>query len=95
MVEIGTRDGICHPIKKHVKVNNRYMVKHNPNEQSSYIIYLDANNLHGWAMSQKLSVNVLKWIKNVSKINEDFMKNYDGDSDQRYILEEDVEYPKN
>ena len=46
-------------------------------------------------MSQKLSVNGFKWVKNVFKIDEDFIKNYDEDSDKGYILEVDVEYPKN
>ena len=46
-------------------------------------------------MSQKLPVNCFKWMKNVSKFDEDFIKNYDVDSSKRYILEVDVEYPKN
>ena len=46
-------------------------------------------------MSQKLPVNGFKWVKNVSNIDEDFINNYDKDSDEGYILEVDVEYPKN
>ena len=46
-------------------------------------------------MSQKLPVNDFKFVKKVSKIDEDFIKNYDEDSDKGYILEVDVEYPKN
>ena len=45
-------------------------------------------------MSQKLPVDDFKWKKNMLKFNEDFIKNYDGDSDKGYILEEDVKYPK-
>ena len=45
-------------------------------------------------MSQKLPVNDFKWMKNVLKINEKFIKNYDEDSDEGYIFEVDVEYPK-
>ena len=41
---------------------------------------LDANNLHGWAMSQKLTVNDFKWLKKLSKFDEHFMKNYDENS---------------
>ena len=46
-------------------------------------------------MSQKLPVNGFKWVKNVSNIDEDFINKYDKDSDEGYILEVDVEYPKN
>ena len=46
-------------------------------------------------MSQKLPVNCFKWMKNVPKFDEDFIKNYDVDSSKGYILEVDVEYPKN
>ena len=45
-------------------------------------------------MSQKLPVNGFKWIKNVSKFDEEFIKNYDEDSDKEYILEVNVEYLK-
>ena len=46
------------------------------NSESSYIEYLDGNNLYGWAMSQKLPVKGLKWVKQkkLSKFNEDFIK---------------------
>ena len=59
----------------------------------SDIQYLDANNLHGWAMTQKFPVDGFKW-KKMLKFNDDFIKNYDQDSDKGYILEEDVKYPK-
>ena len=62
-------------------------------EESSYIQYLDANNLYGWAMSQKLPVNGFKWIDS-NKINEEFIKNYNENNKERYILEVDVKYPK-
>ena len=57
-------------------------------------MYLDANNLYGWAMSQKLPVNGFKWVKNLSKFNEIFIRNYDENSDKGYFLEVDVDYPK-
>ena len=60
-----------------------------------FLEYLDGNNLYGWAMSQKLPVNGFKFVRKVSKIDEDFIKNYDEDTDKGYILEVDVEYPKN
>ena len=45
-------------------------------------------------MSQKLPVNSFKWKTNMLKFHEEFIKNYDEDSDKGYILEVDVEYPK-
>ena len=65
------------------------MKNYDKNKESSYIQYLDANNLYGWAMSQKLPVNGFKWINDVK-----FIKNYDEDSDKGYILEVDVKYSK-
>ena len=93
MVEEGIRGGMCHAIYKYAKVNNKYMKNYNEKEESSYIQYLDANNLYGWAMSQRLPVSGFKWIEDVSRIDEEFIKNYDEDSDKGYILEVDVEYP--
>ena len=55
----------------------------------------NANNLHGWAMSQKLPVNGFKWARELSKIDECFIENYDEDTNKGYFLEVDVEYPKN
>ena len=68
------------------------MENYDKNFESSYVIYLDANNLYGWAMSQKLPVNGFKWKKYVSKFDEDFIKNYDEDSNKGYIFEVDVEF---
>ena len=45
-------------------------------------------------MSQKLPRNSFKWVKSLSKFNEDFIKKYDEDSNTGYFLEVDVEYPK-
>ena len=89
MVEEGIRDGICHSIHRYAKANNKYMTNYNNNEESSYIQYLDANNLYCWAMSKKLPVNGFKWIDN-NKINEEFIKNYNKNNNKGYILEVDV-----
>ena len=94
MVEEGIRGGICHSIQRYAKANNKYMKNYDESKESSYIQYLDANNLYGWAMSQKLPVNDFKWIEDTSKINEEFIKNYDENNDKGYILEVDVKYPK-
>ena len=45
-------------------------------------------------MSQKPPVNGLKWEENIHKFNQDFIKNYDEDSNKGYFLEVDAEYPK-
>ena len=57
-----------------------------------YIPYWDVNNLYGWAMSQKLPVNNVKWIKDTSQFNEDFIKSYNEKSDEEYFFEVDVQY---
>ena len=87
MVEEGIRGGICHSIHRYARANNKYMKNYNKNEESSYIQYLDLNNLYGWAMSQKLPVNGLKWVNDVTETNEEFIKNYDENSDKGYSLE--------
>ena len=69
------------------------MKNYNNNEESSYIQYLDGNNLYGWAMSKKLPVNGFKWTDN-NIINEEFIKNCNENDKKGYILEVDVKYPK-
>ena len=95
MIGKGIRGGICHAMRRCSKVNNKYMKNYNKNIESSYIIFLDANNLYGWKMSHKLPVNVFKLVKKLSKFNGDFIKDYDKNSNKGYILERDAEYPKN
>ena len=93
MVEEEIRGGICHSIHQYAKANNKYMKNYNKNEEPSYIQYLDANNLYGWAMSKTLPVNEFKWLDS-NKINEEFIKNYNENDKKGYILEVDVKYPK-
>ena len=94
MVEEGIRGGICHSIHRHAKANNKYMENYDENKESSYIQYLDVNNLYGWAMPQKLPVNGFKLVEDTSRINEEFIKNYNENNNKGYILEVDVKYPK-
>ena len=89
MVEKGIRGGICLSIHSYAKVNNKYMQNYNNNEESSYIQYLNANNLYGWTMSKKLPVNGFKWFDTSeasNKINEDFIKNYGENNDKGYLF---------
>ena len=96
MVEKGTRGGICQAVHRHAKANDEYIKNYDKNIISSYLMYLDANNLYGWAMSQKLPVNGFKWVEKsrLSKFNKIFIKNNDENSDKGYFLEVDVDYPK-
>ena len=88
MFEKGIRGGICQIYK--------YIKNYEKSIESSYIEYLDANNLHGWKMSQKLPVKGFKWVKQKiwSKFNKDFIKNYDENSNKGYLLEVDIDDPK-
>ena len=81
---------------RYAKANNKYMKNYNKNIESSYIQYLDANNLYGWAMSQKLPANDFKCAKqeDLSQFNENFIKNHDENSHTRYFLQIDIGYSK-
>ena len=57
MIEKGIRGGIYHSVYRHAKANNKYMKIYDKNKESLYIIYMDANNLFGYAMSKKLPVD--------------------------------------
>ena len=63
MIEKGIRGGICQATYRYAKANNEYIKNYNKDIESSFIEYLDANNIYGWAMSQKLPVNDFQWIK--------------------------------
>ena len=60
--------------------------KYDKSTESSYLEYLDANNLYGWRMCKKLSVNGFKRIKNISKFDENFIKNCNEDSYKGHIF---------
>ena len=93
MIEKGIRGCLTQVIKKHSIANNKYLPCDDSTKKSVYLQYLDANNLYGWAMYKKLSLNGYKWA-NVKEFDRDFIKNYDDNSDKGYLLEVDVEYPK-
>ena len=94
MVEEGIRGGMCHAVHRYAKANNKYMKNYDEKEESLFLQYLDLNNMYGWAMKQNLPVGGFKWVRDVSRIEEDFMKNYDENSDIGYFLKVDIEYLK-
>ena len=65
---------MCQSTHRHAKANNKYMKNYDKNIEPSYLTYLNANNFYGWAMSQKLPVNGFRWVNDVSRFNEDFIK---------------------
>ena len=70
------------------------MKNYDKNKESSFLMYVDANNLYGWAMSKKLAVDEFKWVYDLSMFTEDFIKNYGEQGDVSYLLVVDTEYPK-
>ena len=91
-VEKGIRGGICHSIYGYARANNKYVKVYHKNKEFSYLQYWDVNNLYGWVMPQKFSVNNVDWIKDTSQFNDDFIKNYYEESDEGYFLDVDVHY---
>ena len=94
MVEKGLRGGICQEAHSYAKASNKYMKNYDKDIISSYVTYLDANNLYGWTMFKKLPINGFKWVKTLSRFNERFIKNYNENSDIGYFLEVDIDYLK-
>ena len=93
--EKGICGGIATAVYKYGKANNKYMKNYDSTRQRTYLMYVDANNLYGYAMSKKLPVDNFKWETNLTIFTEDFIKNYDEESDIGYLLFVDVIYPKN
>ena len=84
---------MCQVSHKEAKANNKYMGESYDTERpSNYINYLDANNLYGLAMSMKLPTGKLKWIEKI--LTEKMIMDWNENDDNAYILEVDLEYPK-
>ena len=100
MFERGIRGGMTHIAQRYAEANNKYMTNYNPDKPSTFIQYLDANNLYVWAMSQSLPTNGFKWIEDITKdtlmsildkANYSMINPKKGD--KGYIFEVDLEYP--
>ena len=89
-IEKGMRGGISYIANRYGKANNKYMKNYNPEEASKYIMYLDANNLYGWAMSQYLPTGEFKWLTE----EEVDLSKYNDESEKGLVLEVDLEYPE-
>ena len=91
-VEKGMRGGISYIAKRHSKASNKHMRCYDSSKESKFIMYLDANNLYGWAMSQYLPYSRFKWL-NREEINRFDANSIGENSFNGYILEVAVEYP--
>lgn len=88
--EKGLRGGTSMISHRYAKANNKYMAEHNPDEISSYIMYLDANNLYGHSMSQKLPTGNFQWIDNAT---DEWIRSVETNDDTGYFVECDLHYP--
>ena len=93
-IEKGLRGGISYIANRYGKANNKYMNEYDEKAPSKYIMYLDANNLYGWAMSQYLPTGGFRWMtqKQIDKITN--LAKYKEDNKKGMILEVDLEYPE-
>ena len=88
--EKGMRGGTSYIAHRHSTANNKYMETYNEEDESKFLMYLDANNLYGWAMSQPLPNGEFEWVEDVDNIK---LEDYLGDDGKGMVLEVDLEYP--
>ncbi|XP_057294619.1 uncharacterized protein LOC130623147 [Hydractinia symbiolongicarpus] len=96
MFEKGIPGGITQAAHRYARANNKYMGnQYDPEAVSSYLQYLEANNLYGWAMRQDLPTHGFKWLSNVETFTEKRIEKLVADNKHGCILEVDIDYPKN
>ncbi|XP_065226437.1 uncharacterized protein LOC135849786 [Planococcus citri] len=86
------RGGLSQCSKRKAAANNKYMLDYDSDKDSSYLMYLTANDLYGWAMSQSLPIGKFRWLSE-SEINSFDVRNIPEDGPTGYVLEVDLEYP--
>ena len=84
------RGGVSYISKRYSKASNKYLKSYDPKQKWKHIIYLGANNLYRYAMSKFLPTGGFKWIEP----KEFDMNKYTKNSTKGYVLEVDLEYPK-
>ena len=91
-IEKGSRGGISCIAKRYAKANNKYMSDYNcdSNKPSTFITYLDKNNLYGWSIGEYLPDKEFKWLENVDGFD---VMSINEKSEIGYFLEVDLEYP--
>ena len=92
-IKKGMHGGVSYIMNRYRKANNKYMKEYDEKVPSKYIMYLDANNLHGSAMSQYLPTGDFKWISD-KEINKLDLGKYKANGKKGLILEVDLEYPQ-
>ena len=88
-IEKGSRRGISYIAKRYAKANNKYMNDYDPKKPSTFITYLDMNNLYGWAMSEYLPYGEFEWLENIDEFD---INSISEKSDTGYFFEVDLEY---
>ena len=85
-IERSIRGGISQISKRFAKANNSRCRDFDPLKPITHLIYLDANNLYGWAMSQMLPTHNFRWLSK-KEINDLVLENLQDDDDIGYIFE--------
>lgn len=93
MIQDGIRGGICMCSHRYAKSNNKYMEHFDPRKDEVFIVYVDCNNLYGYAMCQPLPLSDFRFL-NQKEIENLQITDVKDDADHGYILEVDLIYPK-
>ena len=90
-IEKGLRGGISYIAKRNSKANNEYCPDYDKNKPSTFMSYLDMNNLYGWTMNEDLPYEWLKWLENIDKFD---VMSINEKSPIGYFLEVELEHPE-